>query len=193
MASFKEAVETEAHAEFSETEGSETSQEQEGEEGTTVHAGKRARITETRMRADGEVEITANGHFVISKIAAGLHSGGKFVGGHNGYWDSLSDLLDAVTGDAPSNVHLGRLVPPETDQEDRHRDGRAAAGLLGAAPLQGQVRGPDHQELHCGRLLSGGRAMMMPMPMSPDGVLLFGIVLGLIVGLLVAVVFKKGS
>ena len=29
--------------------------------------------------------------------------------------------------------------------------------------------------------------------MSPDGVLLLGIVLGLIVGLLVAVVFKKGS
>ena len=106
VASFKEAVETEAHAEFSETEGTETNQEQEGEEGTTIHAGKRARITETRMRADGEVEITANGHFVISKIAAGLHSGGKFVGGHNGYWDSLSDLLDAVTGDAPSNVHL---------------------------------------------------------------------------------------
>ena len=31
------------------------------------------------------------------------------------------------------------------------------------------------------------------MAMSPDGVLLIGIVLGLIVGLLVAVVFKKGS
>ena len=66
VASFKEAIETEAHAEFSETEGTETSQEQEGEEGTTVHAGKRARITETRQRADGEVEITANGHFVVS-------------------------------------------------------------------------------------------------------------------------------
>ena len=106
VAKFKESVETEAHAEFSETEGTETSQEQEGEEGTLVHAGKRARITETRQRADGEVEITAEGHFVVSKIAAGLHSGGKFVGGHNGYWGSLTDLLDAVTGDAPSNVHL---------------------------------------------------------------------------------------
>ena len=45
VASFKESVETEVHAEFSETEGSESSQEQEGEEGTTVHAGTRARIT----------------------------------------------------------------------------------------------------------------------------------------------------
>ena len=64
-----------------ETQGTESSQEQEGEEGTLVHAGKRARITETRMRADGEVEITADGHFVISKVSVGKHSGGKFVGG----------------------------------------------------------------------------------------------------------------
>ena len=106
VASFKESVETEAHAEFSETEGSETSQEQEGEEGTTVHAGKRARITETRMRADGEVEIKAEGRFVISRVSVGKHSGGKFIGGHNGHWHSLSDLLDAATGDAPSNIHL---------------------------------------------------------------------------------------
>ena len=153
VASFKEAIETEAHAEFSETEGTETSQEQEGEEGTTVHAGKRARITETRQRADGEVEITANGHFVVSKIAAGEHSGGKFVGGHNGYWDSLADLLDAVTGDAPSNVHLADSLPPAPDQEDRHRGGRAAAQLLGAAPLQGPFRRADHQELYGHRFL----------------------------------------
>ena len=106
IAKFKESVETEAHAEFSETEGTETSQEQEGEEGTVVHAGTRARITETRMRADGEVEITAEGHFVISRLGVGLHSGGKFVGGHNGHWHSLDDFLDAVTGDAPSNIAL---------------------------------------------------------------------------------------
>ena len=33
----------------------------------------------------------------------------------------------------------------------------------------------------------------MAMAMSPDGILLIGIVLGLIAGLLVAVVFKKSS
>ena len=33
----------------------------------------------------------------------------------------------------------------------------------------------------------------MALAMSPDGILLIGIVLGVIVGLLVAVVFKKGS
>ena len=106
VASFKEAVETEAHTEFSETEGSETSQEQEGEEGTVIHAGKRARITETRQRADGDVEISAEGHFVVSRVSAGKHSGGQFVGHHNGHWDSLTDMLDAVTGDAPSNIDL---------------------------------------------------------------------------------------
>ena len=106
VAKFKEAVETEAHAEFSETEGSETSQEQEGEEGTVVDAGTRARIVETRERADGEVEITADGHFAVSRVSVGKHSGGKFVGGHNGHWHSLEDLLDAVTGDAPSNIDL---------------------------------------------------------------------------------------
>ena len=30
----------------------------------------------------------------------------KFVGGHNGHWNSLGDLLDAVTGEAPSNIAL---------------------------------------------------------------------------------------
>ena len=34
---------------------------------------------------------------------------------------------------------------------------------------------------------------MTAVTVSPDGVLIIGIVLGLIVGLLVAVVFKKGS
>ena len=33
----------------------------------------------------------------------------------------------------------------------------------------------------------------MPIAMSPDGMLLIGLALGLIVGLLVAGVFKKGS
>ena len=44
------------------------------------------------MRADGEVEITADGHFVVSKVSVGKHSGGKFVGGHNGHWHSIDGL-----------------------------------------------------------------------------------------------------
>ena len=52
--------------------------------GTTVQLwfGKRIRITETRERADGEIDAWANGKFTYS-IAVGEHSGGKFVGGHN--------------------------------------------------------------------------------------------------------------
>ena len=143
FAKFKESVETEAHAEFSETEGSETSQEQEGEEGTVVDAGTRARIVETRQRSDGEVEITADGHFVVSRVSVGEHSGGKFVGGHNGHWHSLEDLLDAVTGEAPSNVHLAdsfRSRPiggPGTEAVARLRDFHAP--LRYKAKFEGRI------------------------------------------------------
>ena len=74
VASFKESVEVEAHAEISESQGSETDKESEGSEGTTVPGpifdpdtgemkapGKRVRITETRTRADVEVEVSAEG------------------------------------------------------------------------------------------------------------------------------------
>ena len=39
--------------------------------------GKRIRITESRKRADVEVEVTANGTFTHN-ITAGKHSGGQF-------------------------------------------------------------------------------------------------------------------
>ena len=106
VASFKESVTAEVHAEFSRTEGHEESSEQEGETATTVKAGTRARIIQTRTRQDGEVEITANGLFTVSNIIIGKHSGGKFVGGHNAYWASLQDAIDALTGQAPSNIDL---------------------------------------------------------------------------------------
>ena len=105
VASFKESVEVEAHAEISESRGSETDKEDEGSEGTTVPIGKRARITETRTRADVEVSVTADGKFNhVTKI--GHHSGGKFV--HHGYakWDTWQDFVDVVEGRAPSNWSL---------------------------------------------------------------------------------------
>ena len=76
VASFKESVEVEAHAEISESRGSETDKEDEGSEGTTVPIGKRARITETRTRADVEVSVTADGKF-NHVIKIGHHSGGN--------------------------------------------------------------------------------------------------------------------
>ena len=105
VASFKESIEAEAHAEISESQGSETDRESEGSEGTTVPVGKRVRISETRTRADVEVEVTADGKFNhVTKV--GHHSGGKFV--HHGYaqWDTFQDFRDVVEGRAPSNWSL---------------------------------------------------------------------------------------
>ena len=102
FAEFSESLETEAHAEISESEGRETTKEAEGEEDTTVPVGKRVKITETRARADGTIDMMASGKF-IHGIVMGKHSGGRFVGGHNGYWDSWEDLCDVVTGHAPDN------------------------------------------------------------------------------------------
>ena len=105
VASFKESIEAEAHREISESQGSETDKEDEGSEGTTVPIVKRVRITETRTRADVEVEVTADGKFNhVTKI--GHHSGGKFV--HHGYaqWNTFQDFRDVVEGRAPSNWSL---------------------------------------------------------------------------------------
>ena len=116
VASFEESVTAEAHAEISEseTDTSETTKEDEGEEGTTVPGptfdengnitmpGKRVKIVETRHRADTTQEVTSTGLFNFG-IAIGKHSGGKFVGHHNGYWDSWQQFTDVVRGDAPDN------------------------------------------------------------------------------------------
>ena len=118
VASFKESVEVEAHAEISESQGSETDKESEGSEGTTVPGpifdpdtgemkapGKRVRITETRTRADVEVEVSAQGKFNhVTKI--GLHSGGHFKHGHYAQWNTFQDFRDVVQGRAPSNWSL---------------------------------------------------------------------------------------
>ena len=108
VASFKESVRTEAHAEISETEGSETSREDEGEEKTKVPVGIRVKITETRTRADTEMDVTARGKFLFT-LAAGKHSGGHWKGkqgrGHV-FWSSWQDFEDVVMRRAPDNYDL---------------------------------------------------------------------------------------
>ena len=107
VASFEESVETEAHAEISESEGQETTREQEGEEGTTVPVGKRVKITETRERADGEIDVTAHGKFVFS-LYVGKHSGGHFVSNGHVHWSGWQQFVDVIRGDAPDNYDLAR-------------------------------------------------------------------------------------
>ena len=115
VASFKESVTAEAHAEVSESESSSssTTRDEGGEESTTVPKGKRIRVTETRARANGQIPVTAYGTFTHG-IAAGKHVGGKYTGGHNAYWDSWQDFCDAVRGEAPDNIALARSF------KDRH-------------------------------------------------------------------------
>lgn len=128
--SLKESLETEAHTEFEESSGSSTTREDEGGESTTVPVGKRVRVTETRARADGDIDVTAEGRFKY-KIAAGKHSGGRFVGGHNGYWDSFEDFSDVVRGEAPDNWDL---APSFKEHAARHAD------LWALDPLVASVR-----------------------------------------------------
>ena len=117
VASFKESIEVEAHAEISESRGSETDKEDEGAEGTTVpgpvfredgtvqYPGKRVNIVETRTRADVEVDVTADGKFK-HVIKIGLHSGGHFKHGNYVQWNTFQEFVDAVEGRAPSNWGL---------------------------------------------------------------------------------------
>lgn len=110
IAEFKESIETEAHTEFSESQGSSTTSEIEGEEGTIVPVGKRVRITETRLRADGSTPITAIGQFNFA-LTVGKHSGGEFKShGSNhrglGRWGSWQEFVDVVTRNAPDNASL---------------------------------------------------------------------------------------
>ena len=136
VASFSEKIETEAHAEITESEGSETSREQEGEESTVVPEGKRVAITETRERADGLITVTAQGKFDFNFVA-GKHSGGKFVGGHNAYFDSWEQFCDVVNGDAPDNINLAKSFK---EHKPWHAD------LWALDPLNAEVRYDVHFE-----------------------------------------------
>ena len=66
----------------------------------------------------------------------------------------MGDLLDVVTGDAPSNIKLADsfLARPIAKQGNVGLIG-LPEGFLCAAALQGQVRGPDREKLHGGGFL----------------------------------------
>ena len=107
IAEFKETLETEAHAEITESEGSETTREEEGEEGSSVPVGKRVRIIETRERADGEIDVTAKGKF-NHQVTVGRYHHGRFITVRGAHWDSFDKFCDVVTGHAPDNWDLAK-------------------------------------------------------------------------------------
>ena len=105
VASFDESITAAANREVSESEGSSSTRSVTGDESTSVPAGKRVRITETRTRSDVEIPVTALGSFNHT-LGIGKHSGGDWKGrggeGH-GWWSSWDDFVQCVDGDAPDN------------------------------------------------------------------------------------------
>ena len=105
VAEFGESVTAEAHAEWEETQGSESTSEAEGEENTTVPMGKRVRITETLSKADGEQDVKAKGKFT-HQVRIGWYHGhchyNKWTH-HSTSWPTWEEFADVVHGDAPDN------------------------------------------------------------------------------------------
>ena len=134
--SVKESVEQEIHAEFAESESSEVTNEREGEEGTSVPVGKAVEITETRKRADTELEVFSDAEFTFN-LKCGSHdprwSHGWKKGGppHKATWGTWQEFVDAVRGDAPDNIDLATAFK-------RHPARHSDLDVLD--PLDGQVR-----------------------------------------------------
>ena len=114
---FEESITAAANREVSESEGSSSTHSDTADEATTVPAGKRVRITETRTRSDVDIPVTAQGTFTHT-LGIGKHSGGDWKGkpgeGH-GLWSSWDDFVRCVDGQAPDNWDFGtslREHPP---------------------------------------------------------------------------------
>ena len=108
IAEFQESIETEAHAEFSETKGEESSVGRTSSYSIEVPPGKKIKVCSTRTIAKKQVKVTAHGKFTHT-VAVGKHSGGHFVGGHNkgyGRWDSWDNFVDVINRHAPDNWDL---------------------------------------------------------------------------------------
>ena len=140
VASFDESITAAANREASESEGSSSTRSVTGEESTTVEAGKRVRITETRTRSDVMVPVTAQGNFTHT-LGIGKHSGGDWRGrdgqGH-GYWNSFDDFIACVQGSAPDNLSFAtnlREHPPY------HADLYAIRGLTAQVSYDVEWRG----------------------------------------------------
>ena len=105
VASFDESITAAANREVSESEGSSSTRSVTGDESTTVPAGKRVKITETRTRSDVEIPVTAQGTFTHT-LGIGKHSGGDWKGKSGegfGWWSSWDDFKQCVDGQAPDN------------------------------------------------------------------------------------------
>ena len=143
IGSIKESLEQEVHAEFAESEGTETTNEREGEEGTIVPVGKRVLITETRQRADTELEVTSNAVFT-HQLHVGQHDHRWNHGwkGHRGrgnfFWETWDDFVEVLHGRAPSNYDLAESF---AKHPLRHADGWVFDALEGEVKYKVRFEG----------------------------------------------------
>ena len=168
--SIKESLEEEVHAEFAETEGSETTNEREGEEATIVPVGKRVKITETRQRADTELEATSNANFTFN-LHVGQHDhrwnhGWRGKHGRNHFeWNSWDDFVDVIKGDAPSNLDLAMSF---ARHPANHADFWVLDGLDGDVKYKVRFEGKIIKDYSVHGVLNDGSFVPIPKD-SSDG------------------------
>ena len=132
VAKFGESIESEVHAEVSESEtkSETTTHEEGGDEATIVKPGHCKIITESRTRADVRQEVSARGDFSFYLIAGAYVTGIKHH--HQEHrWDSWQQFVDVINGDAPDNWALA-------DELKKHRVFSADRWAL--APLNAPLR-----------------------------------------------------
>ena len=132
FAEFKESVEQDVHSEFSEVQGTQITNELEGEEGTIVPVGVDLQVTETRQRADTQLEAFSDAQFSFN-LKVGYHDHRWNHGWHKGTasWATWQEFEDVIKGDAADNIDLAGSFK-------RHRPPHYDLAVLD--PLDGQVK-----------------------------------------------------
>ena len=168
--SVKQSLEQEVHAEFAESEGSEVTNEREGEEATTVPAGKRVQIVETRRRVDSEIEVTSNARFT-HQLHVGWHDHRWNHGwrGHRGRdnfaWKSWSEFEEVLNGHAPSNYALAESF---AKHRLRHADRWVFDALEGEVKFKVRFEGKIIKEYTVHGVLNDGSLVAPPKDASDE-------------------------
>ena len=167
--SIKASLETEVHAEFAESEGTEVTNERGGDEGTIVPVGHRVLITQTRKRADTELEVYSDAQFT-SGLECGSHdprpNHGWKKGGppHKAHWDTWQDFEDVIRGDAADNIDLAQSFQRHPAH---HYDLSVLDPLAGEVKYKARFEGKIIKSYRVQRILNDG-TLVDPPPDESD-------------------------
>ena len=133
--SFKSSVEAEAHAEFTQSEGHETSRGSEGDNETTIPKGVHAKIIETRSRADGVATATTTGKVLVRYWGwPPLGRSLRLVSSRRR--PRIFQELDSVRGRAQARcaeqLAAGQRLHPAPNGTESHRESDEGSGRLPA-------------------------------------------------------------